>query len=137
MTVRCEIIHLEYVDPSVNSDKFYVIFALPNSTLAIWGRNGSSGQTSRKSYSNLQQSVNAAIKVRDEKMAKGYNLVDSRTVTFPNSPNITELRAQIAWSNGGTSTRNSGTVPVSPNVVPNEEFAAMLLKVLHDTEKES
>ena len=59
--------HLEYVDSSENSDKFWEIWDIgsPVQVEVRWGRRGSKGQKQRTTWTE-------AMKRRDEKLHKGY-----------------------------------------------------------------
>lgn len=90
-TYQVEITELQYVDPRVNSDKFYRTYVVGGDLVTQYGRNGSFGTFGRKAYASAGVARSAADRLVANKLAKGYDRVSSGIAEFDHAPSDSEL----------------------------------------------
>lgn len=89
--VQAYFVELIYIDPRVNSDKFYRIYVVDNKMVTQYGRNGAFGTFGTKSYPSPAAAEAAGRKQRNAKRDKGYQVNTEGTITVNANYTDTEL----------------------------------------------
>ena len=86
-----EFTELQFVEPRVNSDKFYRVFTFGNELITQYGRNGTFGVFSHQQHSSPGAAIAAGAKIIKAKSAKGYQLITSGPLKVSANPSDGEL----------------------------------------------
>lgn len=108
--------HLEFVDES--SDKFWEIETSGNSFTVTYGRNGTSGQSQTKTFTEEDKCIREAEKLIAEKIRKGYS-EDGQVIlaaSKPKNPKQSDLQIVLDEYTNLLKTENiSGLLPFLKN----------------------